>query len=391
MKILWLNWKDIRHPQAGGAEVYTHQIAKRLVRKGHQVTLITSRFPQAKPEEEIDGIKIIRLGDLKTVYLHAYYYYNKYLKGQYDVVIEEINGNIAWLTPLYAKEPVITIRHQVEYTGPQNLYKSVLPYKLPPPIAMTLYLNEATYLKLYAKLKVPFITVSNSTKQDLIRAGIPPHLIHIVPNGLNHKPLEKVPQKDEEFTAVFLGRITPTKNPQHAIKAFLEYRKMTGKGKLIVIGQGELLSKLKRKYREPYIEFTGYVSEKEKREWLRRAYVLLAPSIREGWGQVVIEANAHGTPAIGYDVPGLRDSIRHMKTGMLVPYGDIKAMAKAMITLNERQELWRKMAENALQWARQFSWDKSVEKFEEIVSYIVLKSQPWLGSYNVTSLLKQLL
>jgi len=84
----------------------------------------------------------------------------------------------------------------------------------------------------------------------------------------------------------------------------------------------------------------------------------------------ITEAAACKTPAIGYDVPGLRDSIRHMKTGILVPYGDIKAIAKAMTTLAENQELWRKMAEHALQWARQFSWDKSAEKFEKIISSI---------------------
>ena len=382
LNILWLNWKDIRHPQAGGAEIYTHQIAKRLAKKGHQITLFTSQAKDLPKQEEIDGIQIIRQGKIigihNTVYQHAKKYIIKN-QDNYDIIIDEINTK-PFMTPKYTKKPITALIHQ--------LAKEYWFHKTPLPIAIIgRYILEPYWLKQYRN--IPTITVSQSTKQDLQQLGF--NKIHIVPNGLNYKPLEKVPEKDEEFTAVFLGRITPTKNPEHAIKAFLEYRKTTGKGRLIVIGQGEQLPKLKRKYREPYIEFTGYVSEKEKREWLTRAHVLLAPSIREGWGQAIIEANAHGTPAIGYDVPGLRDSIRHMKTGILVPYGDIRAMAKAMTTLSGNQELWRKMAENALQWARQFSWDKSAEKFEEIVSYIVLKSQPWLGSYNVTSLLKQLL
>ena len=63
LNILWLNWKDIRHPQAGGAENYTHQIAKRLVAKGHQITLFTSWAPGLPKQEEIDGIHIIRQGN----------------------------------------------------------------------------------------------------------------------------------------------------------------------------------------------------------------------------------------------------------------------------------------------------------------------------------------
>ena len=367
MRILWLNWKDIKHPEAGGAEVYTHEIAKRLVKKGHEVILISSRYPNAPSREELDGVEIIRLGNIKYVYIHALYYYTKYLKCNVDVVVEEINGNIAWLTPLYAKEPVVVLRHQVEYTGSKNFYRSVLPYKLPRLIAMTLYFNEAFYLKLYAKLKVPFITVSNSTKQDLVNAGIPPHMIYIVPNGLSYRPLERIPEKDEEFTAVFVGRLTPTKNPEHAIKAFVIYRKLGGKGKLVIIGRGELLHELRQLYGRPYIIFTGYLSEEEKRKWLSRAHVLLVPSIREGWGQVVIEANAHGTPAIGYNVPGLRDSIKHLDTGILVPYGDIRAMAKALLALYDDIALWKRLAKNCLNWARMFSWDTSADKFEKIL------------------------
>jgi len=366
VKILWLNWKDIRHPQAGGAEVYTHQIAKRLVAKGHRVTLFTSQPGDLPREEQINGVRVIRRGKIIGLHNTVYYYARKYVmenQNEYDIIVDEVNTR-PFMTPKYARKPVVALIHQ--------LAREYWFYKTPLPIAIIgRYILEPYWLKQYRN--IPTITVSYSTKQDLQQLGF--NKIHIVPNGLSCKPLEKVPQKDDEFTAVFLGRITPTKNPEHAIKAFLEYRKVTGKGRLIVIGQGELLSKLKRKYREPYIEFTGYVSEKEKREWLARAHVLLAPSIREGWGQAIVEANAHGTPAIGYDVPGLRDSIRHVETGILVPYGDVKAIAKAMTTLSENQELWRKMAENALQWARQFSWDKSAEKFEEIISYIVFKSQ----------------
>ena len=92
--------------------------------------------------------------------------------------------------------------------------------------------------------------------------------------------------------------------------------------------------------------------------------------MKEGWGMTIIEAAACGTPAIGYDVPGLRDSIRHMETGILVPYGGIKALAKAMTMLVEDQKLWSKLAGNTLNWAKQFSWDKSAEEFTKVINSI---------------------
>ena len=358
MKILWLNWKDIRHPQAGGAEVYTHQIAKRLAAKGHQVTLFTSQ-PEGLPrEEQINGVRVIRRGKIIGLHNTVYYYARKYVmenQNEYDIIVDEVNTR-PFMTPKYARKPVVALIHQ--------LAREYWFHKTPLPVAILgRYVLEPYWLKQYRR--TPTITVSQSTKQDLEELGF--NKVYIVPNGLNYKPLEKIPEKDEEFTAVYLGRITPTKNPEHAIKAFIQYREKTCKGKLVIIGQGEQLPKLKQKYKQSYIHFTGYLPEKEKRKWLARAHVLLAPSIREGWGQAVIEANAHATPAIGYNVPGLKDSIKHLRTGILVPFGNIEAMAKTMIMLVENEELWRKMAENALRWAKRFSWDKSAEKFEKIL------------------------
>jgi len=362
LNILWLNWKDIRHPQAGGAENYTHQIAKRLVAKGHQITLFTSWSKGLPKQEEIDGIQIIRQGKIIGIHNTVYQHAKKYvIKNQedHDIIIDEINTR-PFMTPKYAKnKPITAIIHQ--------LAREYWYYKTPLPIAIIgRYILEPYWLKQYRE--VPTITVSQSTKQDLQQLGF--KKIYIVLNGLNYKPLEKIPEKDSEFTALFLGRITPTKNPEHAIKAFLKYRKMTGKGRLIVIGKGEQLSKLKQKYRQPYIQFTGYLPEKEKREWLTKAHILLAPGIREGWGQAVIEANAHATPAIGYDVSGLRDSIKHEETGILVPPGDVKALAKAITNLLIDDRLREKLSRNSLKWSRQFSWDKSAEEFERVIKNV---------------------
>ena len=62
MRILWFNWRDIKHPDAGGAEVFTHETMRRLVKKGYDMTLFTARFPDGLTQEEVDGINVIRCG-----------------------------------------------------------------------------------------------------------------------------------------------------------------------------------------------------------------------------------------------------------------------------------------------------------------------------------------
>lgn len=106
MKILILNWRDIKNPSSGGAEILTHEVANRLVKWGHQVTQFSSSFPNCLPEEKIDGVKIIRRGHpdarylLKSVHFFAFWYYLKKFRGKFDVVIDEAHG-LPFFTPLY--------------------------------------------------------------------------------------------------------------------------------------------------------------------------------------------------------------------------------------------------------------------------------------------------
>ena len=372
INILWLSWKDITHPAAGGAERYTYEIAKRLVKRGHGVTLFTSRYPQAKSHEEIDGIEIVRWGTIKTVYAHAYYQYKKHLKDKCDLIIEEINGNIPWLTPIYAKKPVVVLRYQVEYSGPNGFYKSVLPYEVSLPIALALYYGEAAYLKLYSKLKIPFITISQSTKQDLIANGIPRSRIHLVMCGLDIRQLNSIGEakKEKKPIIIFIGRMQRSKRPHHVIEAFKIIKKKIPSCRLWIIGTGYFSEKLQKNAPKD-AKFFGKVSEREKIDLLKKTKVLIAPSIREGWGLVVLEANACGTPAIAYDVPGLRDSIVDGKTGILVKEnGNIEKLAEAVMKVLKDEKLRKRLSKNALVWSKRFSWDKSAEEFLKIIERV---------------------
>lgn len=112
MHILWFNWRDIRNPEAGGAEVLTHEISSRLVKKGHDITLFTSLFQDCSEMDVIDGVRVIRKGGKFSVYREAKKYYEMH-KNDFDLIIDEINVK-PFLTPKYVKDlPIIGLIHQI--------------------------------------------------------------------------------------------------------------------------------------------------------------------------------------------------------------------------------------------------------------------------------------
>lgn len=353
MRILWFNWRDIKNPEAGGAEVYTHEIAKRLVEKGHAVTLFTAEFKGCARVENLDGIRVLRAGGRYTVYAKAKEFYRK--NGDaFDVVIDEINTR-PFLTPKFAaKEKVVALIHQ--------LAREFWFYETPFPVSIIgYYFLENYWLSHYREL--PTITVSESTKRDLEQLGF--NRVFIVPNGLDIKPLDNLPQKSERPTVIFLGRMKRAKKPQDVVEAFRLVKKEVKDAMLWMVGDGYLRRRLEG--RDKGMRFFGYVDRKTREMLLRRAWLIAVPGVREGWGQVVTQANALATPAVGYDIPGLRDSIRHGYNGLLVDGGDIHAFAEAMVKLLTNDELRVRLSRNAIEWARRFSWDKSAEEFERVI------------------------
>ncbi len=173
-------------------------------------------------------------------------------------------------------------------------------------------------------------------------------------------------EKDPEPTLVFLGRLKSTKQPEHAIEIFRRVKMRIPDARLWIIGIGTLDDELKKRAEGlGGVTFWGRVSEGEKFAILRRAHLLLVPSIREGFGINVIEAAASGTPAIGYNVPGLRDSIRNGETGYLVNSAE-EASSRIVELLNDHN-LYEKMTLACVRYAKGFDWDKRVEEFWQII------------------------
>ena len=356
MKFLFFNWKDIANPMAGGAEVVTHEISKRLVQQGHLVTIFASSFQGATPEDVIDGIRIYRAGNTYTVYVKAREYYNKYFKGEYDVIIDEIN-TVPFFTPKFVKngEQIFVLIHQ--------LAREFWHYETRFPVSfLGQHIFENRWLRRYRN--IPTITVSESTRKDLEELSF--KNISVIPEGINFEPLKALPSKENDPTLIFVGRLKPTKNPLAALEAYKIVKDEIPSAKLWFVGDGPLRKLLERKA-DKGVTVWGYLPEEKKRELMSRAHVILVPGIREGWGWVVTEANAMGTPAVAYDVPGLRDSTRHDETGLLCASNTPEELASESLRLLQDGNLCRRLSLNALKWSRSFSWENSTTEFLKYV------------------------
>jgi glycosyltransferase involved in cell wall biosynthesis len=362
LRILWLNWRDIRHPDAGGAEVFTHEIMRRLVEKYHfDMTLFAAEIPSGASHDKIDGINIVRGGNKYTVYDKAKGYYKKY-SSDYDFIVDESNTK-PFLTPRFVKnKPILAIFHQLSREG--WFYETPFPLNY-----LGYYYFEKKWLSYYKN--IPTVTVSNSTKRDLEAYGF--KKIFMVPEGLNVTPISKVhmQQKETNPTIAFIGRLKKHKLPNHALEAFSLIKKEIPDAKMWVMGDGYMFKELKKRFSAKDIIFYGHVENEVKNSLLSKAHLVLVPAVREGWGLVVTESNAMGTPAIGYDVPGLKDSIRDGETGILVKENSPYNLAKSAISLLRDRDLLDKFSSNALAFSKQFNWENSANVFAKIIQSIV--------------------
>jgi glycosyltransferase involved in cell wall biosynthesis len=296
-------------------------------------------------------VRIVRAGRQWTVHWAAFRHYYGKLAENFDVVVDEVN-TIPFFTPIWADVPVVMLIHQ--------LAREVWWYESAFPLSAIGFLAEPQYLRFYRH--VPVLTISASTRDDLRRLGFNGS-ITIIPEGL--EPITDVSaSKPSEPTFLYVGRLAPSKRIGHIFQALARFRQVTGAGTLWLIGSGspqyqQSLTKLaKRLHIANYVTFCGRVSSSEKHRLMAGVHALLMTSVREGWGLVVTEANACGTPAIVYDVPGLRDSVRNESTGLVVaPRPD--SLSEAMIRLTSDTALHARLAAEGRSWSATFSFDEA--------------------------------
>lgn len=297
MRVLLLNWRDLAHPRSGGAEVFTHEVLTRWARDGHEVTMFVAEVLGQPSREVVDGIEIVRRGSRVGVYREARLFFEQ-TRSRFDIVIDEINTRPFGAPSFAGDTPVMALAHQVA----REVWFAELPW---PVAALGARVLEPRWLHRYRY--VPTVTISESSRVSLEEYGLQ-RVAVVTPPGGPERDLERLSPKEAVPTVVFVGRLAANKRPDHAVEAFGEVRRRLPNAQLWVVGDGELHDRLARR-REPGVTLFGRVDHDTKLDLMRRAHLLVATSVREGWGMVVDEAAAVGTPTVGYDVAGLRDSI----------------------------------------------------------------------------------
>ncbi len=367
MRILLINWQDIKNPLGGGAEVHMHEIFKRIVKMGHEVTLLCCKFDGAPALEYVDGIKVIRVGSRDTFNFRVSNEYCKLLQDElFDIVIDDIN-KIPFYTPIFVRKPLLAISHH--FFG-KSIFREAGYVK-----GSYVYLAEKMVDRVYKK--TPFVVVSQSTLDEFLKRGFNKSNFSIVQNAITPEdfPMKVMPKYDVP-TVTYFGRLKKYKSVDHLFRAFAIVAEKMPTAELHILGKGDFMPQLKKLAEELKIsdktKFFGYITEEEKIIYLGLSHCVVNTSMKEGWGITNIEANACGTPVVSADVPGLRDSISNNVSGLLYEYGNILQLAERISSVFSCKDLRNRLSEGAVSWAKTFSWDKSavqmLDRCNEVVS-----------------------
>ncbi len=360
MNVLAVNWLDRENPQAGGAELHFFEIFRRLVARGHAVTLVTSGFSGGAARATLDGIDVRRYARRYSFALVGRAAMRRALReGGYDVVVEDIN-KLPLYTPTLCRLPI--------YVIVPHLFGTTAFREAPWPIATIVWLAEQPIPTVYRR--AVFHAISQSTRDDLIRRGVAADRIHVTYPGVDAGWFTPDPAVARAATPTFLyvGRLKRYKGLETAVRALAVVRQRGCPIRLQIAGDGGDRGRLARLARQlglaEAVSFLGFVPESRKRTLMRQAWAVVLPSAKEGWGISNVEAAACGTPAVAADSPGLRESVRHEETGLLVPYGDVGALADALQRLAHHLDQVARLGAAARRFAETFSWDRAAADTE---------------------------
>ena len=365
MRLLVINWQDRENPHAGGAELHLHEIFGRIARRGHEVTLLCSGWKGAPSRVTLDGMEVHRVGTRYTFPFLAHRYWKRHLAGAaHDVLIEDVN-KVPLYTPRWGARRAMTVV--------PHLFGTTAFQELPAPVAAVVWLAERPMPIVYRG--VPFEAISESTREDLAARGIPASACRVIYCGIDSRFYTPAPgTRAERPTFAYLGRLKRYKGVDIVIRAFAALGRSDAT--LEIAGTGDHRPALETLARSldlgDRVRFLGFVSEAEKLALLRRAWALAFASPKEGWGITNLEAAACATPVVASDSPGLRESVRDGETGLLVPHGDVAAMAAAMGRIAADRALVDTFGAAGRRFAETFTWeraaDETIAHLQEIIA-----------------------
>lgn len=334
------------------------EIFRRLVERGHDVTQLAERYPGSAPEETLDGIRVVRMGGAQTFNFAVYRNLRRVVdEGGYDVVVDDLN-KIPFYSPWLVRTPVLAIL--------MHLFRGSIFREAFFPLASYVWLAETIIPWAYRNCR--FTVLSESSKRDVVRLGIRPERVSVVPPGTDFDRFRPDPSVVREPILLHVGRIKKYKSVDHLLRAARLLRNRGRDFRVVVVGTGDDRPRLEKLAAELGIdgtaEFTGFITEDEKVNWYRRSAVLVENSVKEGWGLIVMEANGCGTPVVVARSPGLVDSSKDGVNGLFYDYGNVPDLAEKLDRMLADHELRGRLGRQAIDWARQWTWGAAADATE---------------------------
>ena len=351
MRVVFLAWRDLAHLQAGGSEVLVDRLARGLGERGWDVIVVC-----ASPVGQ-RNYAVVANGGTYSQYLTAPFRMPR--RPRPDLIVDVSNG-VPFFSPLWQRSPVICLTHHVHAGQWQRTF--------PRPVAALGWLLERRAVPLVYR-RQHFVAVSASTVDDLVGTGVRRAQVSTITNGVD---LEAPRQRDElaetpRFVAV--GRLVSHKGVDRVLDAWRVVEPVVG-GELVIVGDGPERARLEANA-PAGVRFVGRVGDVDKRALLRSAWSLVHGAHHEGWGIVIIEAAAHGVPAVGFDVAGVREAIVGEQTGLVAT--DLEGFARQWIRIASDDDLRRRLGAAARERAGDLGWAETVDAFAAVATEVATR------------------
>lgn len=375
MKILMLTWE---YPPriVGGIARVVHDLSKRLIKDGHEVTVVTYRDNAGVPEYENDkGVNVYRVDNYM---IHPNNFIDWIMQLNFNLIAkatEIINKESGfdvihahdWLVTYAAKSlknaydiPIVATIHATEAGRNSGIHDET-----------QRYINDTEWLLTYEATEV--IVNSNFMKNDLQRLfGLPYDKINVIPNGINLNNFTGIERDydfrrqyamDNEKIILYVGRLVYEKGIQHLIAAMPKILSNYHDAKLVIAGKGGMIDDLKAETSslglDNKVYFTGYMDSKKVQKMYKCADVAVFPSTYEPFGIVALEAMLAGVPTVVSDVGGLDEIVTHGVDGMKSYAGNPNSIADSVTALLYDHQLATNISKKARQKVKeQFNWEK---------------------------------
>jgi len=348
----------------GGAEIQAKILAKKLSARNHMITVFTgSRDDEIINEKSNLKIVKIKYKDKKILriffsQLISFLPKIKEFSSKIDVLLcYQVNppGIIGLVCKLKLKIPLVTcLRAETEYTS---------------------FLRKFIFTPLLLKYSDQFVVQTSIIKKDLSNLFFYRLIfnremlknIRIISNGIDISYSQEN-NPAQRSGVLYVGRLHKLKGVKYLLKA------MKGiKSKLLIIGEGQEKKNLKKMSEELNldIEFLGELPQSIVFKYMKRARLLVLPSLGEAMPNVILEAMNLGLPVIATYVGSLTDIIKHGKTGFLAEPKNPEQIQKYIEILLNNDDLWRKISKNCIREVKKYSWNNVIEKYEEILGKAV--------------------